>query len=105
MTKKDKPIGGRNFFNKARPYVYLSPALISIFILGFLPIIYTIYIAFTNYNLNHLDDFQLIGFANFISIFTGPFKAIFFRFSDGQSYLRLWGLSDLFLLAYFSLYY
>lgn len=78
MAKNDKPVRDRNFFDKARPYVYLSPALISIFILAFLPIIYTIYIAFTNYNLNHLEDFHLIGFSNFVSIFSGPFKSIFF---------------------------
>ena len=78
MAKKNKLAGGKSFFDKARPYVYLSPALISIFILAFLPIVYTIYIAFTNYNLNHLEDFHFIGIGNFVSIFTGPFKAIFF---------------------------
>ncbi|WP_375293626.1 carbohydrate ABC transporter permease [Clostridium estertheticum] len=78
MTKKNKHIKNRKIYDKVRPYVYLSPALISIFVLAFLPIVYTIYIAFTNYNLNHLDDFHLIGFGNFISIFNGPFKSIFF---------------------------
>lgn len=78
MAKKDKLVRDNNFIDKARPYVYLSPALISIFVLAFLPIVYTIYIAFTNYNLNHLEDFHLIGFANFVSIFSGPFKSIFF---------------------------
>lgn len=78
MAKKEKPVRGKKLFGKIRPYIYLSPALISIFALVFLPIMYTIYIAFTNYNLNHLEDYHLIGFANFQSIFNGPFKSIFF---------------------------
>lgn len=78
MAKKDKLVRGKKSFDKLKPYVYLSPALISIFVLSFLPIVYTVYIAFTNYNLNHLYDYHLIGFNNFISIFNGPFKSLFF---------------------------
>jgi arabinogalactan oligomer / maltooligosaccharide transport system permease protein len=78
MAKKQKPANGKELLGKIRPYVYLSPALISIFAMVFLPIAYTIYIAFTNYNLNHLEDYHLIGFANFVSIFNGPFRSIFF---------------------------
>ncbi len=74
----DKPVIHKKIFDKIRPYVYLSPALITILALSFLPILYTIYIAFTNYNLNHLADFHFIGLANFQSIFNGPFKTIFF---------------------------
>ncbi len=73
-----KPVMHKKLYDKIRPYVYLSPALISIFILAFLPIVYTVYLAFTNYNLNHLNDFHLIGIDNFVSIFNGPFKSIFF---------------------------
>lgn len=76
--KSDKPVMKKNLYDKIRPYVYLSPALISIFVLAFLPIVYTVYIAFTNYNLNHLSDFHLIGIGNFVSIFNGPFKSVFF---------------------------
>lgn len=63
--------------DKLRPYAYLSPALISIFVLTFLPILYTVYIAFTNYNMNHINDYTLVGFENFKYILTGPFKNIF----------------------------
>ena len=78
MAKKNKLNKKNKAFNILRPYVYLSPALTTIFIMGILPMLYTIYIAFTNYNLNHMDDYTVIGFANFISIFNGPFKSIFF---------------------------
>lgn len=78
MRKKEVLSTNKTFHDNIRAYTYLAPALISIFILAFLPIVYTIYIAFTNYNLNHLEDYSFIGFANFQSVFTGPFKSIFF---------------------------
>ena len=78
MAKKQKAIKNSRLKDIMRPYGYLTPALLSIFVFSFLPIVYTIYIAFTNYNLNHLEDYHLVGFANFVSIFTGPFKTIFF---------------------------
>lgn len=78
MGKKHKLKRKIKVFNKLRPYKYLSPALISISILSLLPIVYTIYIAFTNYSLNHLEDFHFVGLNNFKSIFTGSFKSVFF---------------------------
>lgn len=65
------------FIDRIRAYFYLSPALISIFILSLLPIAYTVYIAFTNYNINHLENFKVIGLDNFKQILTGPLKPIF----------------------------
>ncbi|MBZ4665958.1 sugar ABC transporter permease [Mahella sp.] len=58
-------------------YAYLSPALISIAILSLFPIGYTVYIAFTNFNLNHFKNYEFVGFANFKYVITGPFKEIF----------------------------
>ena len=66
-----------SFHDKMRPYLYLSPAVISIFILTFLPIVYTVYISFTNYSINHLYDAQFVGLKNFKTILTGPLKPIF----------------------------
>lgn len=57
---------------------YLSPALISIFILSLLPIMYTIYIAFTDYTQYSKGVVHVIGFANFIEVFKGPFSKVFF---------------------------
>ena len=64
-------------YDKIRPYVYLSPALITIFILTLMPILVTVYYAFTNYNLNHLEDYTLVGLANFKDILAGPFTDVF----------------------------
>lgn len=64
-------------YDYVRPYVYQSPALISIIFLQIFPIIMTVYYAFTNYNLNHLYDYRLVGLDNFRQIINGPFKSIF----------------------------
>ena len=57
---------------------FLSPALISIFVLSFLPILYTVYMAFTDYNQYSKGVVNFIGFANFIEVFNGPFSKVFF---------------------------
>lgn len=72
-AKKEK----RSLRDTLRPYGYLSPALISISVLSLLPILYTIFIAFTNYSIKHLDDWKFVGFNNFVNIITGPLAKIF----------------------------
>ena len=67
----------QNAYNAIRPFIYQSPALISIFLLSIMPIGITFYYAFTNYNLNHLYDYKFVGFDNFVQIISGPFKSIF----------------------------
>lgn len=51
-------------------YTYLIPALIAIMIVTVIPAIYNIYIAFTNYGIFHYQEFQFIGFSNFIEVFS-----------------------------------
>jgi arabinogalactan oligomer/maltooligosaccharide transport system permease protein len=63
--------------DKLRPYAYLSPAILSMTVLSFAPILYTIYIAFTNFNLYHFKNYQFVGLKNFIDILAGPFKVVF----------------------------
>ncbi|WP_273365247.1 carbohydrate ABC transporter permease [Alicyclobacillus herbarius] len=46
-------------------YAYLSPALISISLLSLLPIAYTVYIGFTNYNALHFQNYSFVGLQNF----------------------------------------
>lgn len=60
------------------PWGYLWPALISIVVLSFFPIGYSVYIAFTNYDLYHFMHYHFVGFANFVSILHGPYASIFF---------------------------
>ena len=62
--------------NKAIPY--LLPALISILFVTIVPIIYTVYISFTNYNMYHLELFSFVGLENYIEVFSGSIKRVFF---------------------------
>ena len=64
--------------NNPSAYAYLAPALISMMIVTGLPILYTIFISFTNYNLYHLNDFTFIGLENYITVFSGSLKNVFF---------------------------
>jgi len=65
--------GGKKIMKKREPigYVYLAPALISMAVLSFFPIAMTVYYAFTNFNLNHMEDYKFVGFKNFVDIITG----------------------------------
>ena len=64
--------------NNAKAYPYLFPALLSILIVTCLPIIYTIVISFTNYNMYHLENFSFVGLANYAEVFSGSIKNVFF---------------------------
>ncbi len=67
----------KKFKNNHIPYLYLSPALVSIFVLTFIPIVYTLYIAFTNHSLNYMENYDFVGLKNFKTILTGSLKHIF----------------------------
>lgn len=56
---------------KAVPYLYMLPGLLSMLAITFVPVIYSIYIAFTNYSTKHIVDFEFVGFKNFIRILAG----------------------------------
>lgn len=69
--------------NKA--YRYLIPALVSITILSILPMLYTIFIAFTDYSLTNqnypygsVNGWKIVGLSQFQQILTGPLKSQFF---------------------------
>jgi arabinogalactan oligomer/maltooligosaccharide transport system permease protein len=64
--------------NNARAYAYLFPALVSILIVTCLPILYTVFISFTNYNMFHLENFSMVGFSNYKEVFSGSIKNVFF---------------------------
>jgi len=55
------------FFN----YLYILPVVILVAFLYLYPILYTIYISFTNFNLYHFFEYQLVGLANYITVLTG----------------------------------
>jgi arabinogalactan oligomer/maltooligosaccharide transport system permease protein len=56
---------------------YVLPALVGLSLLSFLPIAYTIWIAFTNYDVYHLLNYHFVGFANFVALFAGPWASTF----------------------------
>lgn len=64
--------------NNTKAYAYLAPALLSILIVTCLPIIYTVVISFTNYNMYHLNDFSFVGWENYLTVFSGSIKSVFF---------------------------
>jgi len=64
--------------NNAKAYPYLIPALISIFVVTVLPIVYTVVISFTNYNMFHLEGFSFVGLTNYKEVFSGSIKNVFF---------------------------
>jgi arabinogalactan oligomer/maltooligosaccharide transport system permease protein len=64
--------------NNLIAYGFLSPALISILLLTFLPIIFTVFISFTNYNMYHLDSYDIVGIKNYETIISGSIKDVFF---------------------------
>ena len=61
-----------------KAYPFLMPALISILLVTVLPIIYTVVISFTNYNMYHLENFSFVGISNYIEVFSGSIKKVFF---------------------------
>lgn len=65
------------FFRRVRPYAYLAPALTSMAVLSFLPIAYTVYVAFTDMSLYRFDKYNFIGLGNLVELFAGPFSKVF----------------------------
>lgn len=57
--------------------MYLMPALISILIFVVLPLIYTVYISFTNYSDVTSGNPTFVGLKNYIDVLTGDFSKIF----------------------------
>lgn len=58
--------------------MFIAPAFISIIIFTIAPIVYTVFISFTNYNMYHLDSYDMVGLSNYISVITGSISEIFF---------------------------
>ncbi|WP_026886769.1 carbohydrate ABC transporter permease [Clostridium beijerinckii] len=71
--------------NSMQGYRYLSPAIISIAILSVSPMLYTIFIAFTNYTLKNQNfgygtasGWKMVGIYQFQQVLVGPLKDEFF---------------------------
>lgn len=64
--------------NNLGAYPYLAPALISILLVTCLPIVYTVMLSFTNYNMYHLNDYSFVGVENYRTVFSGSIRNVFF---------------------------
>lgn len=72
MATKGKAKDGK----KAIPY--LLPCLIFIFVFTILPIVYTVWMSFTDNTIFTKEgQINFVGFENYVSVFTGPFKEVF----------------------------
>lgn len=75
MSKNKKKVKRED---NIRAIKFLTPFLISLVVLSLLPIAYTIYIAFTDYNIKTMNTgWGFVGLKNFKDILTGPLKEIF----------------------------
>lgn len=61
-----------------RAYGYIFPSMISILLFTILPIIFTVFISFTNYNMYHVDVFETIGLKNYQTVLGGEIRSAFF---------------------------
>jgi arabinogalactan oligomer/maltooligosaccharide transport system permease protein len=64
---------------KAKPTLYIMPALVLMTVLSLLPNLYSVYLAFTNFSLYHYYDFQFVGLRNFAKIFSANELQTFLR--------------------------
>lgn len=64
---------------RAKPQLYILPALILMGVLSFIPNLYSVYLAFTNFSLYHYTDFSFIGLNNFTKILSSDELSTFIR--------------------------
>lgn len=61
-----------------RAYGYVFPSMVSILLFTILPIVFTVFISFTNYNMYHVDVFETVGFKNYQTVLGGEIRSAFF---------------------------
>ncbi len=65
----------KNLYKKSFPLIVLAPVLVLIAFVVLMPILFSVFTAFTNYNRTHLPPAALVdwvGFNNFIKLFQSP---------------------------------
>ena len=72
------------------PYLLMAPGILAAVAFTFMPIVYSVYIAFTNYSTRHLRDFGFVGLANFERIVRGADRS---SFVSVLSWTLLWAVS------------
>lgn len=64
---------------RAKPGLYIMPALLLMGLLSFVPNLYSVYLAFTNFSLYHYSDFEFVGLKNFAKILASSELGTFLR--------------------------
>ena len=65
--------------NRAKPGLYIFPAIVLMGLLSFVPNLYSVYLAFTNFSLYHYSDFEFVGLKNFYKILSADELGTFIR--------------------------
>src|SRR5437867_4476799 len=73
----DTGAAGARGLGRFSPYLYLTPALLTMTLLTFVPIALTITVAFTDWSLANFQNPQFTGTQNFVDLFTGPYAVVF----------------------------
>lgn len=63
-------IGGKRFKSAMEFYLFISPWFIVFVLLGLIPLMYGLYLSFTNYAGFNMDRLKWVGFANYVKVFT-----------------------------------
>ncbi len=81
----NKPTGIVKFFrDNGAAYLFLSPWLLGFFVFTVYPMVYSLWLGFTNYDFTQPDQTQWIGFANLVKMFGPLFKITGFTASSGE---------------------
>lgn len=78
---------------KAKPTLYILPALILMTVLSLIPNLYSVYLAFTNFSLYHYYDYSFVGLRNFTKILSASELGTFARVS---LWTVVWALGSVF---------
>ena len=76
----------KKFFRRnTAPYLFLTPWLVGFFVLTVYPMIYSLWLGFTNYDFTQPDATQWIGMGNYIKMFGSLFGISNFVASNGEA--------------------
>ncbi|MEF2248572.1 carbohydrate ABC transporter permease [Paenibacillus sp. IITD108] len=70
FQKKRSRFGGRSFKEAVEFYLFISPWFIVFIVLGLIPLLYGLYLSFTNYAGFNMDRLVFVGFDNYRKVFT-----------------------------------
>ncbi len=59
-------------FDKARPYLYLAPAMLFFALFVLWPLVYTVYLSFFDWNMVRPTK-EFVGLTNYVKVFTDPY--------------------------------